>query len=392
MKKILFLPLLQMQSGHHQVAETLMDLLKNHTDDIMVKKIDLLSYSNKSLEKMITKGYLNWIRYAPETYNLAYKSFFYMPAAKEHTFKWYQPFFMKKMEQLLAEENPDLLVCTHGFPSYLLSKLKRKGKCNIPIINVYTDFFVNNVWGKDGIDLHFLPSQQVKETLFEKDHIPKQQMIVTGIPVHKEITRNAAIRKTNNGRPKILIAGGNSGLSGIVKLTAELKQSTEVDYIVLCGKNRKLYEEILSWNMKHIKPLPYLSSRSDMDTLYEAVDAIMTKPGGVTISEALQKRLPIFVHTMLPGQEKVNLRYLTDQKLVFKLDQNASIEKQLITVLKDDDKMNRWEQAIDSYQKGIELKAKEDMVDLIKEVLFQPSKSVTSRFVIQSKFFHSARA
>ncbi|QCJ44098.1 glycosyltransferase [Bacillus sp. S3] len=392
MKKILFLPLLQMQSGHHQVAEALMDLLKNHTDDIMVKKVDLLSYSNKSLEKMITKGYLNWIRYAPETYNLAYKSFFYMPAAKEHTFKWYQPFFLKKMEQLLAEEKPDLLVCTHGFPSYLLSKLKRKGKCNIPIINVYTDFFVNNVWGKDGIDLHFLPSQQVKETLFEKDHIPKQQMIVTGIPVHKEITRNAAIRKTNNGRPKILIAGGNSGLSGIVKFTAELKQSTEVDYIVLCGKNRKLYEEILSWNIKHIKPLPYLSSRSDMDTLYEAVDAIMTKPGGVTISEALQKRLPIFVHTMLPGQEKVNLRYLTDQKLVFKLDQNASIEKQLITVLKDDDKMNRWEQAIDSYQKGIELKAKEDMVDLIKEVLFQPSKSVTSRFVIQSKFFHSARA
>jgi len=392
MKKILFLPLLQMQSGHHQVAEALMDLLKNHTDDICFKKIDLLSYTNKSLEKMITNGYLNWIRYAPETYNLAYKSFFYMPAAEEHSFKWYQPFFLKKMEQLLAEEKPDLLVCTHGFPSYLLSRLKMKGKCNIPIINVYTDFFVNNVWGRDGIDLHFLPSQQVKEALFEKYHISKQQMIVTGIPVHEEITRNAAIHKTNNGRPKILIAGGNSGLAGIVKLAEELKRSTELDYFVLCGKNRKLYDEILSWNLEHIKPLPYLSSRSEMNKLYEAVDAIMTKPGGVTISEALQKRLPIFVHTMLPGQEKVNLRYLTGQKLVFKLDQNASLEKQLLLVLKDEKKMNHWEQAIDSYQKGIELGTKEDMVNLIKKVLYQQNNSMTSRFVIQSNYFHKARA
>lgn len=190
MKKILFLPLLQMQSGHHQVAEALMDLLKKHTDDLTVKKIDLLSYTNKSLEKVITNGYLSWIRYAPETYNLAYKSFFYAPSSKEHSFKLYQHIFLKKTEQLLAEEKPDLIVCTHGFPSLLVSKLKMKGKCNVPVINVYTDFFINNVWGREGIDTHFLPSQQVKEKLSRKYQIPNQQMFVTGIPVHEEITQN----------------------------------------------------------------------------------------------------------------------------------------------------------------------------------------------------------
>src|SRR3954468_7556634 len=101
MKKILFLPLLQMQSGHHQAAEALMDLLKSHTDHLILKKVDLLSYTNRSLEKMISNGYLNWIRYAPETYNLAYKSFFYVPGTKKQSFNWYQPLFLKKMEQLL---------------------------------------------------------------------------------------------------------------------------------------------------------------------------------------------------------------------------------------------------------------------------------------------------
>ncbi|WP_144554066.1 MGDG synthase family glycosyltransferase [Bacillus sp. X1(2014)] len=375
MKKILFLPLLQMQSGHHQVAEALMDLLKNHSDDLTLKKIDLLSYTNKSLEKVITKGYLNWIRYAPDTYNLAYKSFFYVPSTKKQSFKWYQPLFLKKMEQLLAEEKPDLLVCTHGFPSFLLSKLKMNGKCDIPIINVYTDFFINSVWGKEGIDLHFLPSQEIKEKLSTKYQIPDQQMIVTGIPVHEEISKTVKRKQHKEGRPKILLSGGNCGLGGLLKLAEELKCSSNLDFLVLCGKNKKLYDEILSWDLDHIKPLTYLSSRSEMNLLYEEVDAIVSKPGGVTISEAIRKRLPIFVHSALPGQEEINLQYLKRKKLVFELDHQASIENQLLNVLTDKNRMNYWEHAIDSYLQEIKLDKPENIVELFGNILDQ-KKSV----------------
>ncbi|MEH7116458.1 galactosyldiacylglycerol synthase [Neobacillus vireti] len=392
MKKILFLPLLQMQSGHHQVADALMDLIKTHTNNLIVKKIDLLSYTNRSLEKMISNGYLNWIRYAPETYNLAYNHFFYVPEAKSPAFKWYQPLFLKKMEQLLQEENPDLLVCTHGFPSYLLSILKKKGKCTIPVINVYTDFFVNSVWGKDGIDAHFVPSQQVKETLAEEFQIPKNRMFVTGIPVHEEITRNTKARKMNPVRPKILIAGGNSGLGGIRKLLEELKHSSELDYLVLCGKNKKLYDEILSWKLAHITPLPYLSSRSAMNDLYQEVDAIMTKPGGVTVSETLHKRLPTFVHSMLPGQEKINLRCLKEQKLVFMIDQERPIEQQLLMVLNDSEKRAEWEQAVDSYQRGIELINKDMIIDTMVDVLYQEPLHSALNVMVRSAVLQRAGA
>lgn len=164
MKKILFLPFLQMRSGHHQVAEVLMDLAEKQTNDTIVKKIDLLSYINQPLEKMITSGYLKWIRYAPETYDLVYKKFFYTATPNEHSFKWYYYFFLKKMEQLLMEENPDLIVCTHGFPSYLLSQLKRKRKFQVPVINVYTDFFINNFWGKKKLIIIFFPAKTSKQS------------------------------------------------------------------------------------------------------------------------------------------------------------------------------------------------------------------------------------
>lgn len=390
MKKILFLPLLRMQSGHHQVAEAIMDTLRKHTDGVILKKVDLLSYTNASLEKMISSSYLKWIRYAPETYNLAYKSFFYVPPTKEHSYRWYQSIFLKKMEQLLEEEQPDLIVCTHGFPSYLLSKLKMRGKCHVPIVNVYTDFFINNFWGREGIDLHFLPSQEVKEKLKRRYQIPKQNMFVTGIPIHEEITKSDAIKKKSS-RIKILISGGNSGLGGILQFSEEIRNSSHFDFLVLCGNNKKLYNEILSWNSDHIKPLPYLSSRSAMNKVYEEVDAIVTKPGGVTISEALRKRLPIFVHSMLPGQEKINLQYLRDQELIFELNQTTTFESQLLGVLKNDKKMAHWEQSIHSYQKGIELEQPEQMVELIKGLLEQKASTPQPALAKRFKFFRLAK-
>ena len=386
MKKILFLPLLRMQSGHHQVAEALMDMIKNHTNGITIKKIDLLSYTNKSLEKMITSGYLKWIRYAPGTYNLAYKNFFYDTSDKEHSFRWYQHLFLKKMEQLVAEEKPDLIVCTHGFPSYLLSKLKSKGKCNVPIINVYTDYFINDFWGKEGIDYHFLPNQDVKEKLSKQFHIPKQKMFVTGIPVHEEITKSFHQPKQVK-RHKILISGGNSGLGGILKLADDLKQSSHSDYFVLCGNNRKLYDEIVSWGLDYIKPLPYLSSRLDMNKLYDEVDAIVTKPGGVTISEALQKRLPIFVHSALPGQEEINLHYLKDQKLVFELTKEKPFEEQLDSILGNQKVMNRWAQSIHSYHDEIELEKPERIVELIEWIMAQKSSRESQSVVTNRRLF-----
>jgi processive 1,2-diacylglycerol beta-glucosyltransferase len=391
LKKILFLPLMRMQSGHHQVAEALMDMLKKHTDEMNVKKVDLLSYTNQSLEKMISGSYLKWIHYAPETYNLAYKNFFYVPSAKEPSFRWYQPIFLRKMEELLKEEQPDLVVCTHGFPSYLLSKLKKMGKCNVPIINVYTDFFINSFWGKEGIDFHFLPNQEAKENLNRTYHIPNQTMFVTGIPVHEQITTSERVPNRKR-RPKILISGGNSGLGGILKLSDELKQSSHFDFVILCGNNQKLYQEIVSWNLDHVKPLPYLSSRAEMNLVYEEVDAIVSKPGGVTISEALRKKLPIFVHSMLPGQEKINLQYLTERGLVFELEQDKSFEAQLIHILMDDHKMAQWELSIDSYQKGIELAKPEDMVELIQGLLEQKANSLQPVSVKRFKLFRLAKA
>jgi UDP-N-acetylglucosamine:LPS N-acetylglucosamine transferase len=249
----------------------------------------------------------------------------------------------------------------------LLSQLKAKGKCDVPIINVYTDFFINNLWGKEEIDFHFLPSEEVKKGLRAQSEIPLQNMMVTGIPVHEEITKTRTFKYPGNRN--ILIAGGSSGLGNIMDFYNDLKDARHFHYFVLCGKNQKLYEEIKGWELQHVTPIPYISSRTEMNELYERVDAIVTKPGGITVSEALRKNLPIFVHSALPGQEEVNLRYLTERNLVQELKADQSLESQLQAVLQDADKMNTLYNAITAYHKEIEAQTPEELLAVVNWIL-----------------------
>lgn len=327
MNKVLFFPLLRMPSGHHQVADTIANYLRNRFPSIECKKIDLLSSWNPFIESIITKTYLRWIYRFPKSYAWVYKQMAH--TSKSHrTYKYYELLFLKKLRQIIEEERPDLIICTHGFPSYLLSRLKLKNQLSIPIINVYTDFFVNDVWGKKEIDYHFVPSQRVKQLLMEKG-VKEQQIKITGIPTAEQF-HNILRRYRKDSSLNILVSGGSIGLGNILKLFQTQTSIKNIQYYILCGKNNRLYQQIKALNKENIHPLPYISSREEMNELYNKVDAIITKPGGVTISEALKKGLPIFIHSALPGQEEINLQLLKELHLVFELNQKISIEEQLM--------------------------------------------------------------
>ena len=371
MKKVLVFPFMRMPSGHHQVAEAVIHLLNENIEDIVINKMDFLTYTSNKLERIITNSYLKWIRYAPGTYEWVYKHLFYSGSSVR--VRWYHHLFLTKMKQLLAEEQPDLIICTHGFPSLLLSHLKQKGNLQTPIVNVYTDFFINNVWGKKGIDAHFVPNPQVKNRLMEEYQIPETNIFVTGIPVHGDFKEGGNHMKWHHTRKKILVSGGSSGLGNILTMLEEVKESNRFDYIVLCGNNQRLFQEISSWNVSHIHPVSYLTSRLDMNALYDQADAIITKPGGVTVSEALQKRLPIFINSALPGQEEINLTFLKQKGLVFELHSNDSFEKQLFDVLTNRKTLSSLFEQINGYLQEMELNDSQSIINVMKSLLERKS-------------------
>jgi UDP-N-acetylglucosamine:LPS N-acetylglucosamine transferase len=359
------MPLLQIPSGHHHVADSIEAQLNQSPGDFHCEKVELLSYSYGNIETLVSSIYLQWIHKIPRLYSQIYKHAAVNGEEASKHFFIYELLFLKKVQKLIQQTKPDLIICTHALPSYILERLKRKNYWSGLVINVYTDYFVNNLWGIEGINYHFVPSLHVQEELILRG-IKSHQTFVTGIPIHPQfkVRKNKHI---NHDRYTILISGGNMGAGSVHQLLKRLKPSRFIHYQVLCGKNEKLFQYIKHLNHSHIRPIAYLSSKETMNQLYEEVDAIITKPGGITITESLCKKLPILVYEALPGQEEINLQYLKAQGLIFHLenwDSSMNLEEVIINILRND--ISQFNQRVDAFYDSFDQK---DISKIIKELL-----------------------
>lgn len=363
-KSILFLPFLQIPSGHHQVANALIDGITGIYPEIKCDKVDILAYSYGKAESLVSKVYLKWIHTFPKMYTSIYKNSVYKNIEKNKRYRLYEFLFFYFIKRLIDEKQPDLVICTHALPAYMLNYMKKKNVLKIPVINVYTDYFINRLWGLEHIDFHCVPSIQMKNYLSQKG-ISDEQIFITGIPIHSKIKklRQIPIPKTQYVST-VLIAGGNLGVGGmgdLLRKIASLKSSQPIQFLVLCGKNRRLYEELKGMQKSHIIPFPYIDCREKMNTLYDQIDAILTKPGGVTISECLFKRKPIFIYDALPGQEEINLKHLKDLGLVFHLNKQAMFE-QLHSILHDKNELNKYQSQVANFHSYIHSKESSEII------------------------------
>ncbi|MBJ3803597.1 glycosyltransferase [Bacillus subtilis] len=312
MKNILIFPFLSISTGHHHVADALQAELESQ--GLAAEKIDIFSHSYRRLEKLSSVAYLKWIQYFPKTYSGIYRLLACGEFQHDKRYFMYEWLFTQQMRHILQEKQPDIAFCTHALPSYLLNRLKPEYP-NQTVVNVYTDFFVNQLWGRKNIDYHFVPSTEVKKQLISEG-IDQNNIYLTGIPVHQNFEMESADTLQHHPPYTIIITGGSMGVGGILKWVQELSPGGKILYKILCGRNEKLYSYVKSLHHPLIEAIPYLHSKAEMNRLYEQATGIMTKPGGVTISECLQKRLPVFIYHALPGQEEMNLNLLHERKLV----------------------------------------------------------------------------
>lgn len=365
MIKILFLPFLQLSSGHYQVAKSLEAWLKQNNKAYKCESIDIFSYAFRRTEAFISRSYLQAIQYLPSLYSWVYKKNVYDNSEKER-FLFYDMLFESAMMKLIDEKKPDWLICTQALPSYIVNRLKQKQKVHVPVVNVYTDYFINSLWGKDLIDYHLVPDQLFQDQLI-KNGIEREKIYVTGIPIHPSIKRTESISKRSASKINILITGGSLGVGNMETIVQRLFPSPSIHYFVLCGKNKRLYDT-LKEKISYVTPLPYIESPDEMNKLYNRMDGIVTKPGGVTITESLNKRLPIFIYHTLPGQEEMNLNYLLTNELVFDLRGvigKGDVSDAISSALLSKEGMHQYRKKVDFFHKRVSTKKLEKFIQHI---------------------------
>lgn len=306
-------------AGHDLAAKAIAHELKDRLE-AQVDIIDTFQYINPTLNRVVRGSYMETLKFSPKVWG-----YLYAQAETSEPFvdlsTILSKLFSPKLENLVREKQPDLVICTHAFPCGMLSMLKEKRQMKFPLIAVLTDFTVHPFWIYNNVDRYVLPAEELRYYLYPYG-VHHEQVWPCGLPIRPEFsspgsTSEAKQRLGLTEQPTILIMGGGLGLGAINKLT-ELVANTDLPLQVLtvAGRNQKLYEQLQK--LRTNNPLHIYGFVEDMPTLIQASDVVISKPGGLTTAEVLACGKPMLIVTPIPGQEERNTDFLLNNGLALK--------------------------------------------------------------------------
>jgi processive 1,2-diacylglycerol beta-glucosyltransferase len=143
---------------------------------------------------------------------------------------------------------------------------------------------------------------------------------VSGIPIHpkfsEEKDRKELLAKhgLNDHSPLILISAGSFGVTPLGEVIADFGAiEDEFQIMVVCGNNAELKKDLESKRESEPRLKKVFGIVDFMDELMAISDLLITKPGGITVSESMAMGVPMIFIEPIPGQEEANADYLVEQ-------------------------------------------------------------------------------
>jgi len=308
--------------GHKKAALAIEKVLAGHSG-VEVKNVDVLDYTNDFFKVSYPSVYLFLINKMPTFWGL----FYYLLDARIVDFfmapvrRFIHRLNCKKFIEFVRAENPDVVVSTHFMPSEIISSLKEKGEFKGKLVNVVTDFIAHSFWMARSSDYFIGAIQKTKNDLLRRG-VNLEKIKIMGIPcdpifgVKKDkemLMRQLGIEP---GFFNVLIMSGGFGTGPIKEIVSEINNldpetRDKIQLITICGKNEIAFHELSKMNQLLKVRVKVFGYMNNVDEFMEVSDIIVTKPGGLTISEALSKTLPMIIVQPILGQETRNCKILT---------------------------------------------------------------------------------
>jgi 1,2-diacylglycerol 3-beta-galactosyltransferase len=230
-----------------------------------------------------------------------------------------KPMLGPALRQALDETRPDAVLSTYLFFQPVLRSLVGKGPAAIPLFVVATDLAdLQKLWFKGNPDRLFLGSDKARQEALEAGLSP-ERLVVSGIPVDPrfalETRSKEALRRFLGWEADktTLIAVGSRRVKGLYEnlLAVDLGQA-DVQLVMVAGGDDDLYQEFLQtrWRL----PAHVYNYVENLPEMLRAADVLVSKAGGLILSEALACGLPVLLSDVIPGQEEGNAQILCDEK------------------------------------------------------------------------------
>lgn len=307
----IFIAYLSIGSGHQVAAEALAASMRKGADSDTVAVIDPFADQNKIVPSVLNALQTASIVLAPDAYDIAWRR-----KVSYDTYQWIthiqllQEFLKKK----ILENRSDVIVATHVLPCILAVGLKKRSIVK-KVFGVITDFSAHSLWPTEEVDGYFVASDEIKNLLVFRG-IDAKTINVTGIPIHK-IPQPSYIKPTKNKLRVLLVAGGirGGGYVGQRRYCCEIleeaiKHQIDFNLTIIAGHQKQLQQDLTLYKSRVTFDLRIHSRIKQMSKFLINNDVLITKPGGLILSEALARGICIILSQPGPGQESANLDFL----------------------------------------------------------------------------------
>ncbi len=339
-------------TGHTIAAQAVAEALRAADASLRVEVIDVLQLTNRFFRALYAQGYLSLVNHAPTAMGLIYEA----TDRPDHRLRdalrsSFQNANARRVTRFLEQRRPRLIVNTHFLPAEIVALQRRTGKLACPQVTITTDFETHRLWVQEPTERYYTATAEGKAYLCTWGVAP-ERVLVSGIPIRSAFgyTADADALRDKHGvsrdRPLALLLCGGFGVGPTDELLSGLLTSRhELGVVVVTGKNEALRRRLtqrIAGSRREVRILGYTEC---MHEWMQLVDLVVSKPGGLTASEALACGRPIVIVSPIPGQETRNADFLLEHGLALKVNNVRLLAFRIDRLLDDPNRLAQMQAA-----------------------------------------------
>ena len=210
----------------------------------------------------------------------------------------------------------DLVAATQYNALEVASDWKTNTGRSLPLACVITDYDIYPLWARRAADLFLVAHEDLAAPL-ERLGVSRGRIRAPGIPVAPAFHEPQDPLRTRAGlglredRPVALVFGGGVGAGPMESCIRSALDARGWQVVAVCGRNEGLRRRLVPLAQEEPARLRVLGYRGDVAALMSASDVVITKGGGLSLTEALYTGARVVAMPSLPGQERANIDFMT---------------------------------------------------------------------------------
>lgn len=342
--------------GHNSAAKAIKEVYDLNGDYCAIS--DALGFISKGLSKFVAKSHIILYRHFPKLFNFGYTYCENHPSILAPGSLVYKIFSKgtEKLYKYITDNGFDTVICTHSFAAVILTEIINRYQLTIQTAFVATDFTCHPGTKDSDLDFYFIPDEKLISN-FTCDHIVSDEVKPFGIPIRQNFysLTDKTTAKTEFGIPAekkhVVMMCGSMGCGPLAKLALNFANTMpDCEFSVICGTNVKL-KKSLDRKSRNIKNLHIFGFVNDMPKVLDSADLYLTKPGGISTSEAVAKEVPMLFVNTVAACESYNLKHFLSYGVAESGKNVKELTEKCVDIIGNEEKLNTFKQNLKNIPK-----------------------------------------